>query len=118
MLIFLLQIILLVSFVGVLVIVFRKIPALSETSVDEEARFDLESWFSKCKLNLTSNLEKEKLDIVLINLLQKLLHRLRILAMKIENMSSRRIQDLEARSRNIKEREDDEAFWRKLRKPR
>ena len=106
-------IILFSSFVGIGVIVFRKLPALVELP-EMPSQFD----FKKIPLKL-----KEK--IVILNpfknfsneiFLQKVVSKTRILALRMESKMSHWLQKLREQAQRKKEKQNDN-YWKDLKKP-
>ena len=94
---FIAQIVFVFSFLGVIIILFQKIPVLAELPkvVEESQR------------------KRKKIQYNL--LLQKLLARVRILTLKTDNKTQNWIQKLREKSQKKKFQQDDN-YWEKIRK--
>jgi len=107
------QIILILSFFGMVVLVFRKIPALIE-SPDVSSKKELRSKFLiKIKDRIKSS-RYFKLDFFEF-FLQKILSKIRILSLKIENKMADWLKRLRERSQKKKIKSEDN-FWEELKK--
>jgi hypothetical protein len=107
------QIILILSFFGISVIIFRKIPVLlssPEVSVKEEPKIKL---FKGLKERI-KNSKYFKADFFEI-LLQKIISKTRILSLKMENKTADWLKRLRERSQRKKIKTEDN-FWEELKK--
>jgi len=103
-------IILFFSLIGMVVIVFRKIPVLAELS-EIPGGFDFKIKILQIKKKI-KNSEYFKLPSFEI-LLQKVLSKIRILTLKTENKVSVWLQKLREKSKKKKE---NDKYWQKLKK--
>ena len=95
------------SFIGMGVILYRKIPLLAELpEVQEELRFKRKLLLIKEKIKKL----KAKLPPIEI-ILQKILSKIRILILKLENKISVRLEKL--REKSVKKKEN-EKYWKNL----
>jgi len=105
-------IILAISFLGILVILFRKIPVLVElpeiTKEAQKERFFLKL---KDKIQNISFIKSFSAEIFL----QKILSKIRILTLKTENKTASWLQKLRERAKRKKTKENDN-YWRELKK--
>ena len=100
------------SLLGTAVIIFRKIPALVELP-EMPSKFDLKDISVKLKekiiiLNPFKNFSSEVF-------LQKILSKIRILALKIENKIANYLQRLREKSQKKKSKENDN-YWEEIKK--
>ena len=105
------KIILMGSIFGIGLILFRKIPVLLEMPVDIQKT---EKPFFSNLINKNKSFRMIK-TISLENVLQKILSRIRILTLKVENKTSKWLQKLREKSQKKKEIENDN-YWEELRK--
>jgi len=107
-------IILVGSFLGILAIIFRKIPVLSKFSETKE-NFSRESFLlnlkEKIKKFFIFNFKSFPLEIIL----QKILSKIRILTLRLENKISLWLQKLREEAQKKKNEENDN-YWKKLKK--
>jgi len=107
------QIILIFSFLGMAVLVFRKIPTLVESS-DIPAKREPGVNFLKGLKERIKNSRHFKADFFEI-LLQRILSKIRILSLKIENKMADWLKRLRDRSQEKKIKKEDN-FWEELKK--
>jgi hypothetical protein len=105
-------IILFISFFGILVILFRKIPVLVNLPISEQI-ISQEPLFLRLK-NKIKNFPFLK-SWSFENFLQKLLSKIRILTLKTENKTANWLQKLRERSQKKKEIENDK-YWEEIKK--
>jgi len=107
------QIILIFSFFGIIILILRKIPVLTElpeSSVKGELGF---KFFKETKEKIKSS-KYFKLDFFEI-FLQKILSKMRILSLKMENKMADWLKVLRERSQKKKTKIDDN-YWKELKK--
>jgi len=107
------QIILIFSFLGMAVLVFRKIPILIE-SPDIPAKREPGANFLKGLKEKIKNSKYFKADFFEI-LLQKIISKTRILSLKTENKTADWLKRLRERSQEKKIKKEDN-FWEELKK--
>lgn len=86
---FILQFIVMVSLAAIIYLVARTIPRIDENVVLGETK---KSFFD----DLVPKLPLEKIDLFFSNLLEKMLRRVKIVIMKIDNILTRRISDFKS----------------------
>ena len=106
-------IILIFSFLGIVAILLRKIPLLLELPDNLEAEISLVDGFKK-KREETNKKEKFLGNLSFEVILQKILSKINILNLKIENKISFWLQKLREKSKEEKLKEDDN-YWDELR---
>lgn len=97
------------SFLGLCLIVFRKIPVLADLPETKEQ--EKESGFPRLKNKIASAAFIGDFDP--LKFLQKVLSRVRILTMKIENKTSDWLKKLRTKAQKQKNFENDN-YWREL----
>lgn len=107
------QFVLLISFVGIGMILFRKIPVLIELS-ETFGKPEAENFILKLKRKIknTSALTSFSFEVFL----QKILSRIKILSLRVENRSDTLLQRLRKNSQK-KKLEKTDSYWEKLKKP-
>jgi len=101
------QIVFALSILGIGVITFRKIPILAQLEITEEKKIKKWKIFSKFK---------EKIKTIPFEIfLQKILSKIRILTLKVENKTANLLQKLREKSQKKKIKEDDK-YWQELKK--
>lgn len=107
------QFVLLISLVGIGMILFRKIPVLIELS-ETFGKPETENFILKLKRKIknTSALTSFSFEVFL----QKILSRIKILSLRVENRSDTLLQRLRKNSQKKKLKETD-SYWEKLKKP-
>ena len=99
------------SFLGIIVILFRKIPFLAELPEQETRRQP--KFFSALKKRIGNNsfLKSISLD----TFLQKILSKIRVLTLKLENKTALWLQRLREKAQKRKMKEKDN-YWERIRK--
>ncbi len=103
-------IILIISFVGILVILFWKIPALINLPIQKKESFH-ESLFLRLS-NIIKNSSLLK-SLSLDNFLHKLLSKIRVLTLKTDNKTTNWLQRLRQRSQKKQEIRNDK-YWEEI----
>ncbi len=103
-------IILIISFVGILVILFWKIPALINLPIQKKESFH-ESLFLRLS-NIIKNSSLLK-SLSLDNFLHKLLSKIRVLTLKTDNKTTNWLQRLRQRSQKKQEIQNDK-YWEEI----
>lgn len=106
------QIILVCSLVGIGVILFRKIPVLVELSETSD-EFNLKENFLKLKERI--KIPRYFKIPAYETFLQKILSKIRILTLKVENKTASWLQKLRKRSQKKKFKENDN-YWEEIKK--
>ena len=106
------QIILIFSFLGMIILVFRKIPVLAELP-KTSGKFGSNAKFKEIKEKI-KNSKYFKLDFF-ETFLQKILSKIRILSLKIENKMADWLKKLRERSQK-KKIEIEDNYWKELKK--
>ncbi len=109
---------LIVGFLGILFLVFYKIPVLAKLSEPVISKKE-ENFFEKIKKEI-KNLPVFKVDFYEI-LLEKFLSKLKILILKIENKTSYYLERLRKKSfkkngKIKKEKEEKDSYWKNIKK--
>lgn len=107
------QFVLFVSLIGIGMILFRKIPVLIELS-ETFGKPETENFILKLKRKIknTSALTSFSFEVFL----QKILSRIKILSLRVENRSDTLLQRLRKNSQK-KKLEETDSYWEKLKKP-
>jgi len=104
---FIAQIIFTISLLGIGLIIFRKIPILAQLSITKEKKIVQRKFFLKFK---------ERIKNIPFELfLQKILSKIRVLTLKIENKTANLLQKIREKSQKKKMKEDDR-YWQELKK--
>ena len=112
MVLFIVKIILLISFVGLLIIIFRKVPHILALPIKEADASKISS-LSQLKNKLKNSVSVDSVSIE--NLLQKILSKARVFTMKTENKTATWLESLRQRSKNKNEVHDDK-YWEGIKK--
>lgn len=112
MLSFILQSLIFIGFLGIFVIVMRKIPLLSQIPYDGKVPAGKNFLVKKLREKL-SDFKKEKLETSLTKFNERFLRRLRILALKLENISSERLRKMQEKSKKAEKIKNDK-IWEKI----
>lgn len=102
--------ILIFSFLGIVVVLWRKIPLLVKLSQEDAGSGGVFSALKE-KVNDTSFMQKFSLE----TFLQKVLSKIRVLIIKTENKISHWLQQLREKSQQKKLQENDD-YWKRLKK--
>lgn len=113
---FVLQSLILFSFFGIFVIAMRKIPLLSQIAAERKVDLKKRDFVAKLQGKI-ANFRKEKLEASIAKLAEKFLHKLRILALKVENLSSERLRKMKEKSQKL-EMTKKEKIWEKIKNVR
>lgn len=107
------QFVLLISLIGIGTILFRKIPVLTELP-ETFGKPEIENFIFKLKRKIknTSTLTSFSFEVFL----QKILSRIKILSLRMENRSDTLLQRLRKNSQKKKVEKTDN-YWEKLKKP-
>lgn len=112
MIVLIASIILVISFLGMLVIFWRKIPVL--ITLPPEVKTGKESLFSRVKNRAISVRPIKAFSFEA--LLQKILSKIRVLSLKVENKTADHLHKLRKNSQKKNEL-GDESYWEELKKP-
>jgi len=105
-------IVLIFSFLGMLVILLRKIPVL--VTLPPEVKSPQENLFFRLRNRALRIRPFRSFSFEIF--LQKILSKVRILSLKIESKTANHLQRMREKSRGQKERENDN-YWEDLKKP-
>jgi len=103
-------IILVISFLGVLVILFWKIPALINLPIQKKESFHESLFFGLSNIIKNSALLR---SLSLDNILHKLLTKIRVLTLKTDNKTTNWLQRLRAKSQKKHEIQNDN-YWEEI----
>lgn len=106
---------LITSFLGMIGIIFYKIPVLIELPQTEEDKSEKESLFKKLKEKIKEFFILAIKSFPLEKILQKILSKIRILTLKLENRIAIWLQKLREKAHKKKTEESDN-YWKRLKK--
>jgi len=104
-----------ISFLGLIIFILRKIPVLAQLSIVEDKSYQKDGIILRIVLFLkekTKNIKNFLKSIPFEIILQKILSKIRILALKIENKIASWLSVL--RKKSIEKKNFSENYWKKL----